>query len=44
MISSMIEEDKVIQALEAGAWDYIVKPFSSRIVLAKIRRALRDLP
>jgi CheY-like chemotaxis protein len=44
MISSMIDEDKVVQALDAGARDYIVKPFSSRIVLAKIRRVLRDLP
>jgi CheY-like chemotaxis protein len=44
MISSMIEEDKVIQALEAGARDYILKPFSSRIVLAKIHGILRDRP
>jgi CheY-like chemotaxis protein len=44
MISSMNEEDRVVQALEAGARDYIVKPFSSRIVLAKIRGALRDQP
>jgi len=43
MISALIEEDQVLRALEAGATDYIVKPFSSRIVLAKVHKALKDL-
>jgi CheY-like chemotaxis protein len=43
MISALVEEDQVLRALEAGATDYIVKPFSSRIVLAKVHKALKDL-
>ena len=43
MISAIVEEDQVLRALEAGATDYIVKPFSSRIVLAKVHKALKDL-
>ncbi|MHB8054460.1 MAG: response regulator transcription factor [Candidatus Aminicenantales bacterium] len=43
MIGALVEEDQVLRALEAGATDYIVKPFSSRIVLAKVHKALKDL-
>ncbi|MBN1940109.1 MAG: response regulator [Candidatus Aminicenantes bacterium] len=43
MISALVDEDQVLRALEAGATDYIVKPFSSRIVLAKVHKALKDL-
>ena len=37
------EEDKV-QALDAGADDYVTKPFSTPELLARIRAALRRLP
>ena len=37
------EADKV-QALDAGADDYVTKPFSSNELLARIRAALRRLP
>jgi two-component system, OmpR family, KDP operon response regulator KdpE len=37
------EKDKV-EALDAGADDYIVKPFSTPELLARIRAALRRIP
>ena len=37
------EQDKV-EALDAGADDYVVKPFHTRELLARIRAALRRLP
>jgi len=37
------EQDKV-EALDAGADDYIVKPFHARELLARVRAALRRLP
>src|SRR6266566_9461742 len=37
------ESDK-IQALDAGADDYVTKPFSSPELLARIRAALRRVP
>src|SRR5438094_6618269 len=37
------EADK-IEALDAGADDYVTKPFSSTELLARIRAALRRLP
>src|SRR5260370_3509886 len=37
------EQDKV-DALDAGADDYVTKPFNSRELLARIRAALRRLP
>jgi two-component system KDP operon response regulator KdpE len=37
------EQDKV-DALDAGADDYVMKPFHSRELLARIRAALRRLP
>jgi two-component system KDP operon response regulator KdpE len=37
------EQDKV-DALDAGADDYIMKPFNTRELLARIRAALRRLP
>jgi two-component system KDP operon response regulator KdpE len=37
------EQDKV-DALDAGADDYVMKPFNSRELLARIRAALRRLP
>lgn len=37
------EQDKV-DALDAGADDYVIKPFNTRELLARIRAALRRLP
>lgn len=33
-------EDDIVRGLEAGADDYVVKPFSARVLLAKVRRAV----
>ena len=41
MISAMGEEDVIIRALDTGAQDYVTKPFSIQIVLARVRSAIR---
>ncbi len=41
VISSLTREDDIIRAIDLGAAEFFPKPFSPRIVLAKIRRALR---
>lgn len=43
MISGMGEEIDVVQGLEAGADDYVVKPFSPREVRARIDAMIRRL-
>ncbi len=35
------EEERVVEALEAGADDYVVKPFSSKLLRARIRPGMR---
>ena len=37
----MSEESDIIKALELGADDYVTKPFSPKILLARIRSAIR---
>jgi DNA-binding response OmpR family regulator len=41
MLSSLDEEEAVVKSLDEGA-DYVIKPFSPRILIAKIRKILRD--
>src|SRR5262249_38455077 len=42
MVSARDAEDDVVRGLDAGADDYITKPFESRIVLARVRSAVRQ--
>lgn len=42
MLSSIDEEEAIVKSLDEGA-DYIVKPFSPRILLAKIKKTLKDV-
>jgi two-component system phosphate regulon response regulator PhoB len=41
MVTARAEEDDRVRGLDGGADDYIVKPFSPRELLARIRAALR---
>jgi two-component system KDP operon response regulator KdpE len=41
VLSAIGEEDEKVRALEAGADDYIVKPFSPRELVARLQAALR---
>lgn len=41
MITAKGEESDVVEGLEAGADDYLVKPFSHKILLARVRAVLR---
>jgi two-component system KDP operon response regulator KdpE len=44
VVSARGKEDDKVQALEAGANDYLTKPFGTRELLARIRVALRNRP
>jgi diguanylate cyclase (GGDEF)-like protein len=41
MLSASTEEDKVVAALELGAGDYVTKPYVAKVLLARIRTAIR---
>ena len=41
MVTAKTEEADVVTGLELGADDYITKPFSPRVLLARIRAVLR---
>jgi two-component system KDP operon response regulator KdpE len=41
MLSTHIETEDILRGFEAGADDYIAKPFDSRILLARIRAVLK---
>ena len=41
MVTALSDEDDRVTGLDAGADDYIVKPFSQRELLARVRAALR---
>ncbi len=41
MLTAKGEEEDIIRGLEAGADDYVVKPFSSKVLLARIATILR---
>ncbi len=43
-ISAYRQEETIVQALDAGAVDYIVKPFSQAELTARVRVALRRKP
>ena len=36
LVSALGQEDDIVNGLEAGADDYIAKPFSNKILLAKL--------
>ncbi len=43
LLTGQSEEDRTIEAFEAGVDDYIVKPFKPRLLLARIRAGIRVL-
>lgn len=40
MLTTNAEEDIILKALEAGATEYITKPFSTAVLLAKIKKII----
>ncbi len=42
MVSALAEERDVVTGLELGAIDYVTKPFSTRILRARVKAALRQ--
>ena len=44
MVTAKGEEGDVVKGLELGADDYIVKPFSPRVLMARVRAILRRRP
>jgi two-component system phosphate regulon response regulator PhoB len=41
ILSAKSEESDIVTGLELGADDYVTKPFSSKVLVARVRRALR---
>ncbi len=41
MLSASADEDEVVAALELGAGDYVVKPYVAKVLLARMRTAIR---
>ena len=41
VVSALDDEDHIVRALDAGADDYIIKPFGPRELVARMRAALR---
>jgi CheY-like chemotaxis protein len=42
VISSLAQESDIVKALQAGAMDYILKPFSPQVILVKISQLFRS--
>lgn len=42
IVTSLQDEEDIVKALDAGAEDYVTKPFQPRELYARIRRALKD--
>jgi CheY-like chemotaxis protein len=42
IISSLTKESDIVKGLQAGATDYILKPFSPQVIMAKIDQLLRS--
>lgn len=41
VVSALVDSDDVVEALDAGANDYVVKPINFKVLLARVRTALR---
>ncbi|NQY49752.1 MAG: diguanylate cyclase [Colwellia sp.] len=41
MLSASTDEDEVVASLELGAGDYVIKPYVAKVLLARIRTAIR---
>ena len=44
MLTAKSEDDDIVAGLECGADDYVTKPFSPRVLIARIEAALRRTP
>jgi DNA-binding response OmpR family regulator len=44
MLTAKNTEPDIVRALDAGASDYIVKPFQPNELLARVRRYLKEKP
>lgn len=42
MLTARSSEEDIVRGLECGAQDYVSKPFGSRELIARVRRAIRD--
>nr|WP_320011209.1 response regulator transcription factor [uncultured Desulfobulbus sp.] len=44
MLTAKSEEDDIVSGLECGADDYVTKPFSPRVLIARLEAAMRRKP
>lgn len=44
MLTAKSEEDDIVSGLECGADDYVTKPFTPRVLIARLEAALRRTP